>query len=44
METEVFNTMKIGDFCDAAPSHSTDYAIPAVFMSEKLPRMQGAPP
>jgi len=40
----VLNTTKIEDFCDAAPSHDTDYAIPAVCASEKLPKRHGALP
>lgn len=35
-------TTKIQVFWDAAPGHSTDYAIPAVCMSEKLPSRLGA--
>jgi len=40
----VLNTTKIEDFFDGAPSHVTDYAIPAVWASEKLPRRHGALP
>jgi hypothetical protein len=40
----VLNTTENEHFCDAAPSHGTEYATPAVSMSEKLPRRHGALP
>jgi hypothetical protein len=40
----VLNTIKTEDFCDAAPSHGTDNATPAVRVSEVLPGRHGALP